>query len=182
MIEVRFHGRGGQGAVVASRILANAFVREGKFGSAFPMFGFERRGAPVTAYGRFDENPILEKTQIYEPHCLMVLDPAQSETPRVYEGLRRGGVLILNSPRDLKSKPHENLTLVGVADADRIAMEEIGMAAPNVCMLGAFAAATNWIQLDSILAGLEDYFQGKNLEGNRRCAERGFKEIRIQRF
>jgi len=182
MIEVRFHGRGGQGAVVASRILANAFVREGKFGSAFPMFGFERRGAPVTAYGRFDEKPILEKTQIYEPNCLMVLDPAQCETPRVYEGLRPNGVLILNSPKDLKSKPHENLTLAGVTDADRIAMEEIGMAAPNVCMLGAFAAATKWIQLDSILAGLEDYFQGKNLDGNRRCAERGFKETRILRF
>jgi 2-oxoacid:acceptor oxidoreductase gamma subunit (pyruvate/2-ketoisovalerate family) len=182
MIEVRFHGRGGQGAVVASRILANAFVREGKFGSAFPMFGFERRGAPVTAYGRFDEKPILEKTQIYEPHCLMVLDPSQSDTPRVYEGLRPDGVLILNSPKDLKSKPHENLTLAGLADADRIAMEEIGMAAPNVCMLGAFAAATHWIQLDSILAGLEDYFQGKNLDGNRRCAERGFKETRIQRL
>ena len=182
MIEVRFHGRGGQGAVVASRILANSFVREGKFGSAFPMFGFERRGAPVTAYGRFDEKPILEKTQIYEPHCLIVLDPSQSETPRVYEGLRSGGVLILNTPAAFRSKPHENLKLAGVANADRIAMEEIGMAAPNICMLGVFAATTQWIKLDSILASLEDYFQGKNLDGNRRCAERGYKETEIIRY
>jgi 2-oxoacid:acceptor oxidoreductase gamma subunit (pyruvate/2-ketoisovalerate family) len=182
MIEVRFHGRGGQGAVVASRILANAFVREGKFGSAFPMFGFERRGAPVTAYGRFDEKPILEKTQIYEPNCLIVLDSSQRETPRIYEGLKRDGVLILNSPKKLEAKPHENLAVAGLTDADRIAMEEIGMAAPNTCILGAFAATTNWIQLDSILASLEDYFQGKNLKGNRRCAERGFKETKILRF
>ena len=64
MIEVRFHGRGGQGSVVASRILASAFVRENKFGSAFPMFGFERRGAPVTAYGRFDDESVLEKAGV----------------------------------------------------------------------------------------------------------------------
>jgi 2-oxoacid:acceptor oxidoreductase gamma subunit (pyruvate/2-ketoisovalerate family) len=182
MIEVRFHGRGGQGAVVSSRVLANAFVREGKFGSAFPMFGFERRGAPVTAYGRFDEKPILEKTQIYEPDCLIVLDPSQGETPRVYEGLKPNGVLILNSPKESVARPHENLTVAGVTDANRIAMEEIGMAAPNIGMLGTFAATTKWIQLDSILASLADYFQGKNLEGNRRCAERGFKETRILRF
>ena len=182
MFEVRFHGRGGQGAVVASRVLANAFVREGKFGSAFPMFGFERRGVPVTAYGRYDDKPILEKTQIYEPHCLIILDPSQSETPGVYEGLRKGGVLILNSPKELTAKPHENLAVAGLANADKIAMEEIGMAAPNICMLGVLAAATGWIKLESILAGLEDYFEDKKLEGNRRCAERGFKETNIVRF
>jgi 2-oxoacid:acceptor oxidoreductase gamma subunit (pyruvate/2-ketoisovalerate family) len=146
------------------------------------MFGFERRGAPVTANGRFDEKPILEKTQIYEPNCNIVLDPSQSETPRVYDGLRPNGILILNSPKELRTKPHDHLTVAGLTDANRIAMEEIGMAAPNICMLGSFAATTNWIQLDSILAGLEDYFQGKNLDGNRRCAERGFKETRIQHF
>jgi 2-oxoacid:acceptor oxidoreductase gamma subunit (pyruvate/2-ketoisovalerate family) len=182
MFEVRFHGRGGQGAVVASRVLANAFVREGKFGSAFPMFGFERRGVPVTAYGRYDDRPILEKTQIYEPHCLIVLDPSQSQTPGVYEGLRPGGVLILNISKELERKPHENLALAGLADADGIAMEEIGLAAPNICMLGVLAATTGWVRLESILAGLEDYFKGKILEGNRRCAERGFKETKIIRF
>jgi 2-oxoacid:acceptor oxidoreductase gamma subunit (pyruvate/2-ketoisovalerate family) len=74
MIKVRFHGRGRQGSVTAARILANAFVLEGKYGSSFPMFGFERRGAPVTAFLRFDENPVREKTQIYSPDCLVVLD------------------------------------------------------------------------------------------------------------
>lgn len=182
MFEIRFHGRGGQGAVVASRVLANAFVREGRFGAAFPMFGFERRGVPVTAYGRYDDKPILEKTQIYEPHCLIVLDPSQREKANVYDGLRKGGVLILNSSKELTARPHENLEKAGLVNADRIAMEEIGLAAPNICMLGVLAATTGWVKLESILAGLEDYFQGKTLEGNRRCAERGFKETSILRF
>jgi 2-oxoacid:acceptor oxidoreductase gamma subunit (pyruvate/2-ketoisovalerate family) len=179
MIEVRFHGRGGQGAVVASRILANAFVREGKFGSAFPMFGFERRGAPVTAYGRFDNKPILEKTQIYHPDCLVVLDPSQRATPRVFEGLKPKGILILNFAGSLEKEPHENLLLAATADAERIAVEEIGVPTPNTCMLGVLAAATGWIKLESILSSLEDYFDGSNLNGNRRCVERGFEENSI---
>ncbi len=181
MIEVRFHGRGGQGAVVASQILANAFVREGKFGSAFPMFGFERRGAPVTAYGRFDVRPVLEKTQIYCPDCLIVLDPTQANAHHVFEGLKPNGILILNTTKE-PEKAHENLTLAALADANRIAMEEIGLAAPNTCMLGVFVAATGWIKLESILSSLEDYFDGSKLEGNKKCAQRGFEETKIVRF
>jgi 2-oxoacid:acceptor oxidoreductase gamma subunit (pyruvate/2-ketoisovalerate family) len=178
MIEVRFHGRGGQGSVVASRILASAFVRENKFGSAFPMFGFERRGAPVTAYGRFDDEPVLEKTAIYSPDCLVVLDSSQRDSPSVYEGLKPNGILILNSTMRPK-EPHKNLALVAMADATRIAVEEIGLPAPNTGMLGVFAAATGWVKMESILAGLEDYFDGPNLEGNKRCVKRGFEETKI---
>ena len=181
MIEVRFHGRGGQGSVVASRILANAFVHENRFGSAFPMFGFERRGAPVTAYGRFDDEPVLEKTAIYHPDCLIVLDSSQRDSSRVYEGLKPNGILILNSTMEPKD-PHENLALVAMADATRIAVEEIGLPAPNTGMLGVFAAATGWIRLESILVGLEDYFDGSRLEGNRRCVRRGFEEMKSIRL
>ena len=177
MIEVRFHGRGGQGSVVASRILANAFVQENKYGSAFPMFGFERRGAPVTAYGRFDDEPVLEKTAIYHPDCLVVLDPTQRDSPSVYDGLKPNGILILNSTMEPK-EPHENLALVAMADATRIAVEEMGIPAPNTGMLGVFAAATGWIKVESILAGLEDYFDGRKLEGNKRCVKRGFEETK----
>jgi len=178
MIEVRFHGRGGQGSVVASRILASAFVRENKFGSAFPMFGFERRGAPVTAYGRFDDEPVLEKTAIYHPDCLIVLDSSQRDMPSVYEGLKPNGILILNATMAPK-EPHENLRLVAMTDATRIAMEEMGLSAPNTGMLGVFASATGWIKVESILAALEDYFDGSKLEGNRRCVQRGFNETKI---
>ncbi len=91
MNEVRFHGRGGQGVWTTSKILANAFARTGQFGASFPMFGFERRGAPVTAFGRFSDKPVREKTQIYNPDIIVVLDPTQKNSDAVFQGLLRRG-------------------------------------------------------------------------------------------
>ena len=179
MVEVRFHGRGGQGAVTASRLLVNAFVREGKYGSSFPMFGFERRGAPVTAFLRFDDHPIKLKTQIYNPDCLVVLDASLRDSEFIYEGLKPGSVLILNGNIAVAEKPHERIRLLGIMDAEAVALEEIGVAAPNTCMAGTFAAATGWVTLESVLASLEDYFDGDILKRNIRCAERGFNEAKI---
>jgi 2-oxoacid:acceptor oxidoreductase gamma subunit (pyruvate/2-ketoisovalerate family) len=179
MIEVRFHGRGGQGAVTAARILSNAFVRQGKFGSSFPMFGFERRGAPVTAFMRFDENHIREKTQIYNPDCLVVLDPSQKNSPLIYDGLKPNGILILNTTKPIKERPHKHLSRAGIVDAETIALEEIGMPSPNTCILGAFAVTTGWIGLDYIFSSLEQYFSGEILKRNMRSAERGFHEVRV---
>ena len=178
MIEVRFHGRGGQGAVTATRILANAFVKLGKYGSSFPMFGFERRGAPVTAFMRFDDNPIRVKTQIYNPDCLVVLDPSQLHTPAIYEGLKPKGVLIQNAPEQIHEKPHKHIGLMGVVDAETIALEELGFPSPNTCVLGAFAAATGWVSLDAIQSSLEEYFHGDILTKNLRTIERGFNEVK----
>ncbi len=182
MIEVRFHGRGGQGAVTASRILANAFVRTGKYGASFPMFGFERRGAPVTAFGRFSDTPVREKTQIYNPDVLVVLDPSQRESSAVFKGLVQEGVMVLNDDEKPLEHPNKNLSKVGIVDADGIAIEEIGFAMPNTCIIGAFAATTGLIGLDPVLEGLEDYFEGKKLEANIRCAKRGFEEVEIFNF
>jgi 2-oxoacid:acceptor oxidoreductase gamma subunit (pyruvate/2-ketoisovalerate family) len=179
MIEVRFHGRGGQGVVTAAKILANAFVRQGKFGSSFPMFGFERRGAPVTAFMRFDEDPIREKTQIYNPDCLVVLDPSQKDSPIVYNGLKADGVLILNTKESIEKKPHKELGLTGLVDAEAIALEEMGISSPNTPIVGAFAAATGWIPIEHILSGMEQYFSGDILKRNIRCAERGFREVEV---
>ncbi len=182
MIEVRFHGRGGQGAVTASRILANAFVRTGKYGASFPMFGFERRGAPVTAFGRFSDTPVREKTQIYNPDILVVLDPAQRQSPAVFKGLVAEGVMVLNDDEKPLEHPDKNLEKVGIVDADKIAIEEIGFAMPNTCIIGAFAATTGLIELDPVLESLGDYFGGKKLEANIRCAKRGFKEVEVFNF
>ena len=179
MVEVRFHGRGGQGVVTAAKILANAFVRWGKFGSSFPMFGFERRGAPVTAFMRFDKDPIREKTQIYNPDCLVVLDPSQKDSPIIYKGLKADGVLILNTKASMDKKPHKDLGRVGLVDAEAIALEEIGISSPNTPIVGAFAAATGWIPIEHILSGLEQYFKGDMLKRNVRCAERGFHEVEV---
>jgi 2-oxoacid:acceptor oxidoreductase gamma subunit (pyruvate/2-ketoisovalerate family) len=179
MIEVRFHGRGGQGTVTAARILSNAFVLGGQYGSSFPMFGFERRGAPVTAFLRFDDHPIKEKTQIYHPDCLVVLDFSLSHASFVYDGLKPDGVLILNRAKPMQKKPHDHVRRLGLINAEAVAREEIGIPSPNTCMIGAFAAATGWIDLESLLASLEHYFSGDVLQGNIRSAQRGYHEVEV---
>lgn len=182
MIEVRFHGRGGQGSVTAARILANAFVLEGKYGSSFPMFGFERRGAPVTAFLRFDDHPIKEKTQIYNPDCLVVLDSSLKSSSFVYEGLKPEGVLILNGGEPKTDKPHEHVQRVGIIDAETVAREELGFPSPNTCMVGAFAAATGWVGLEFVLASLGHYFSDEILEKNTRSTQRGFDEVKVTQW
>ena len=176
MKEIRLHGRGGQGASMAAEMFATAFVLDGKYASSFPMHGFERRGAPVTAFVRYDDVPIREKTQIYTPDCLVVLDPMQKHSPMVYLGLNPDGGLVLNSPKPLTESPYENLGLIGTIDATNIALQELDIPATNTCMLGAFAAITHWLTLNSVLSSIEQYFAGDILHKNIRCAQRGFEE------
>lgn len=180
--EIRLHGRGGQGAVMAASILAAAFAAEKMYASSLPMFGFERRGAPVTAFVRFGNQIIREKTQIYYPDCLIVIDPTQVKSPLIYQGLKPEGIMVLNSPRAFKEQPHKNLKTVGVVDATRIALDEIGAPIPNTCMLGAFAGTSKWVSLDSVLSALEQHFKGEALRKNGRSAERGFKEVAITQW
>lgn len=182
MLEVRFHGRGGQGAVTASRILAAAFVSTGRYGASFPMFGFERRGAPITAFGRFGDEPIRLKTQIYTPDVLVVLDPSQKDSQAVWNGLNRDGVLVMNSREVIKERKTKNLKKACYINAMGISLEEIGMDMPNSCILGAFAAATGIIGIDPIIVALADYFQGKKLDANVKCVKRGYDEAKIIEF
>jgi 2-oxoacid:acceptor oxidoreductase gamma subunit (pyruvate/2-ketoisovalerate family) len=162
--------------------MAAAFVGTGRYGASFPMFGFERRGAPVTAFGRFGDEPIRLKTQIYTPDVLVVLDPSQKDSTAVWNGLNRNGVLVMNSCEALKDRKSANLKRACHVDAMGISLEEIGMDMPNSCILGAFAAATGVIGIDPIIVALEDYFDGKKLEANIRCVKRGYEEASIQDF
>ena len=107
MKEIRIHGRGGQGAVIAARMLASAFVIEGKCIASFPMYGFERRGAPVVAFTRLDDKPIWGKTQVYNPDCLVVIDPTLFKLPALFTGLKRGGILIANRAQQFEKKPED---------------------------------------------------------------------------
>ncbi len=179
MSEVRFHGRGGQGVVTTSKILANAFGRTGQFGASFPMFGFERRGAPVTAFGRFSDKPVREKTQIYNPDVIVVLDPSQKKSSLVFQGLLPGGMMLLNDSADSTDITHENLVKIGVIDANKIALEEIGLAIPNTVIAGAFARLTGLIDIAPVEEALDDFFNGSKLEANMVCARRGYEEVRI---
>jgi len=179
MSEVRFHGRGGQGVVTTSKILANAFARTGQFGASFPMFGFERRGAPVTAFGRFSDKPVREKTQIYNPDILVVLDPSQKDSSTVFKGLLPNGMMLLNDSEIVAGIFHENLKRLAIIDANKIAMEEIGLSIPNTVVVGAFAKMSGLLGIEPVIEALQDYFSGKKLAANEICAKRGFEEVKI---
>ena len=177
--EVRLHGRGGQGVVMASEMLVRAFVTESKYACSFPMFGGERRGAPVSAFVRFDDVAIRAKTQVYNPDCLIISDPSQIKMASVFAGLKEKGIVVLNNQNLPEAILHENANLAGIVDATSIAIEEIGVPITNTCMLGAFAATTSWISLESVLSAIGNYFQGDRLNNNIRCVERGFHEVKI---
>jgi 2-oxoacid:acceptor oxidoreductase gamma subunit (pyruvate/2-ketoisovalerate family) len=176
--EIRIHGRGGQGAVTAARMLASAFALEGKYVASFPMFGFERRGAPVQAFTRLDDKPIREKTQVYYPDCMIVIDPTLLKLTSLFIGLKPESVLIVNSSNFL-IQTDKNMALAGAVDATQIAVEEIGRDIPNTCLLGAFAATTRWVTLDSIIQCLSDYLSGDMLQRNIRSCRRGFQEVKV---
>ncbi|WP_297464868.1 pyruvate/ketoisovalerate ferredoxin oxidoreductase subunit gamma [Thermococcus sp.] len=177
MIEIRFHGRGGQGAVTAANILASAAFKQGKYVQAFPFFGVERRGAPVTAFTRIDDKPIRIKTQIYEPDIVVVLDPSLLDTVDVTAGLKDDGTVIVNTEKSkeevlekLKKKP-KKLALV---DATTIALEILGLPITNTAILGAVAKATGIVELRYIQEAIKETFSGALGEKNARAAEEAF--------
>lgn len=181
MKEIRLHGRGGQGVVMAAHILGTAFVAGGKYASSFPMFGVERRGAPVASFIRFGDKPIREKCKIYNPDCLVILDSTAFGVPENYDGLKPRSILVRNLATNVRpvGRFYENIEVIATVDATKIATEEIGMAICNTCMLGAFAHATDWISLDAIVEILGDFFPGKRLQSNIRSCTRGFKEVKL---
>lgn len=183
MGEIRLHGRGGQGTVIAAEMLANAFVYGGKYASVFPSFGVERRGSAVMAFARFGDEPIRERTRVYRPDMLLLLDQSLTENLTCYDGFKSGGLIIANTKHeqtiiDLKMKQGILATVDGVS----IAQEETGTAITNTCMLGAFARATGLVELEDLKKALGLYFSGDMLAGNLRSLERGFAEVKITRF
>jgi 2-oxoacid:acceptor oxidoreductase gamma subunit (pyruvate/2-ketoisovalerate family) len=160
-------------------MLASAFVIEGKSVASFPMYGFERRGAPVQAFTRVDDKPIREKTQVNFPDCMVVIDPTLLKIPTLFSGIKPDGILIANNAKPLDTQFDKNIRTAGVVNATQIAVEEIGRDIPNTCLLGAFAATTQWVKLESILASLKDYLSGDMLQRNVRSCERGFREVKV---
>ena len=161
MRELRIHGRGGQGAVIASKLLAAALFREGRSVQSFPAFGVERRGAPVTAFLRISEGPILLRCEITEPDDLMVLDPTLVEAVDVSVGLKPGGSILINSERDplTYTKLREKYR-VATVDASGIARAHgIGSKTQpivNTAILGAFAVYSQIVNLDSVLEAIRN--------------------------
>jgi len=156
--EVRFHGRGGQGAVMAAQALAVAASHDGYSAIAFPFFGAERRGAPVLAFARFGEERLRARTQVYEPHFVVVLDESLVETVDVLAGLRPGGIVVMNTVRSPNELVLSKKAKSATVDATSIALEHTKQAAVNTAMLGAFAKATGLVSIEGVEAGILDVF------------------------
>ena len=156
--EVRFHGRGGQGAVMAAQALAVAASHDGYSAIAFPFFGAERRGAPVLAFTRFGQERLRVRTQVYEPHFVVVLDESLVETVDVLAGLRPGGMVVVNAPRAPDRLVLSKKANAATVDATSIALECTKQAAVNTAMLGAFAKATRLVTIEGVEAGIMEVF------------------------
>ncbi|MBW1673763.1 MAG: pyruvate ferredoxin oxidoreductase subunit gamma [Deltaproteobacteria bacterium] len=180
MLEIRWHGRGGQGAVTSVEMLTLAAIGEGKFAQGFPSFGPERRGAPVAAFTRIDDKRIKVRSAIYDPDVVVVLDSSLVSLINVTEGLKSDGTLIVNttkSPEDLKKELNFQ-GKVATVDASKIAWEELGVPITNTTMLGALVKALNIVKLDSVKAPMEHRF-GRIARKNLAAMNRAYEEVKI---
>lgn len=179
MIEVRFHGRGGQGVVIASEVLALAAFKMGFEVSSFPFFGVERRGAPVTAYARFDKRPIRLKSNIYEPDYVVVLDSALLKGVDILEGLKPEGSVLINYPQSKKMEDLPERYRYFVLDATTIAAAHgIGSkSAPivNTAIMGGFVKMCDLISLDAIVESIRELAPAKE-EANIAAAKEAYEK------
>ncbi len=176
MLELRFHGRGGQGTVNAAQLLAKAVVMSGGYAQFIPAFGVERKGSPVFGYFRMDDKIIWPKTQVYEPDGVVILDDSLMPQVSVFEGLRDGGFVVLNTmrPAELVPLPKQARLYTGL-DATDIARKTIGREIPNTVMLGALARTMGCIDAD-VLGGL---ICGKYGEKNEEAFRAGYEAAKV---
>jgi pyruvate ferredoxin oxidoreductase gamma subunit len=180
MIEMRFHGRGGQGAVTSAELVARAAIDSGKYATAFPSFGPERRGAPVVAFARVDDQPIRLRSKVYNPDVVIVLDPSLLDIANPVDGLRSGGILIINTTHDaaaIKSRLHYE-GRIAVVDAAKIAREVIGLPITNTTMVGALVKGTSVLTVESLIEPFKSRF-GKIASRNIEAMKRAFEETTV---
>ncbi len=185
-IEIRWHGRGGQGTVTAAKVLADACLSGGRHVQAFPEYGPERAGAPLRAFNRISSEPIRMHCPVLKPQVISVVDPTLIDVINVAEGATEKAVFIINTSKDPK-EVREKLRVfpeqkVFTVDATKIAIECIGRALPNAAMLGAVCKATDLVSLDHLLEDVKKSFgkkfSQKIIEGNLKATTRGYEEVR----
>ncbi len=181
MVEIRFHGRGGQGGVTSAELTALAAIEDGKFAQAFPSFGPERRGAPVMAFVRVSDTQIRTREKVYSPNIVVVLDPTLLQIVDVDAGVPDDGVIVINtkmSAREIREATgiKQRLALV---DASTIAMETLRVPITNTTMLGALIKATNVISVESLRGPIQKRF-GPIAEKNLKACERAFEETVVE--
>ncbi|HEX77210.1 MAG TPA: pyruvate ferredoxin oxidoreductase [Dehalococcoidia bacterium] len=179
MEEVRWHGRGGQGAVLGASILGSAAaLYEGKYAVSFPTFGAERRGAPVQAFTRIADHVIRSRSQIYHPTKLIVLDDTLFDVVNITDGVPAGASLLVNTRKSASELSVPDYLNVVTLDASAIARDIIGVAIVNTTMLGALAATTTLVSLDSIKKAIADALPQKVAERNMAAAEAAYERVR----
>ncbi len=174
--EIRIHGRGGMGAVTSAKIIAMAAFYDGKQSQAFPFFGTERRGSPVEAYARISDRPIRVREHVHEPDCVLVLDETLMDVVDVLKGLKKDGLVILNTPE--KKKKIDGYSVVCV-DALGIAMDVFGRPIVNTPILGAFAKATGLVSLESLERAVKHRFPGELGEKNALAIRRAYEAVEV---
>lgn len=166
--------------MTSAELLAQAAIDTGRFATAFPSFGPERRGAPVVAFARVDDQPVRLRSKIYRPDVVVVLDPSLLEIANPAEGIRDGGILIINSSHDPESL-RKKLSYQGrmaLVDAGRIAKEVIGLPITNTTMVGALIRGTNMLSVDSLKSPFTRRF-GKIAARNIEAMERAYSETTV---
>ncbi|AEM38580.1 pyruvate/ketoisovalerate oxidoreductase, gamma subunit [Pyrolobus fumarii 1A] len=189
-IELRWHGRGGQGAVTAAELLAIAAIEEGLFAQAFPEFGTERRGAPVVAYNRVADHPVYEREPVLNPDYVIVLDP--SLPPSIYmSGLKREGGLIVNtkkSPRELadelKAQGFEPPAIVATVDATEIALRNLRVPIVNTAMLGAFVRVSGVVSIETVEKVVADRFSDRPhlVQPNVKAVREAYESVNVEKL
>ncbi|MBI5418269.1 2-oxoacid:acceptor oxidoreductase family protein [Candidatus Poribacteria bacterium] len=186
MIEIRWHGRGGQGVVTAAKILCDSALMEGKYIQAFPEYGAERMGAPIQAFSRISSFPIDIHCKVLNPEIVVVLDPTLLGVVNIIEGLPDNGVIIINTHKSTK-EIRETIKLTGgkifTVDANKISLDTIGRAIPNTPMVGAMIKATNLLKIESVLNNFKTkyshVFSEKIVEKNLAAIQKAYQEVNV---
>lgn len=186
LVEIRWHGRGGQGAKTASLLLADAAFNTGKYIQGFPEYGPERMGAPITAYNRISNTPIRIHSNIYEPDYVVVVDDSMLEAVDVTAGLKPDGAIVINTTKsgnELKPLLNGYTGDVYTIDARKISLETLGKYFPNTPMLAAIVKVSGVIEEKDFLADMEGSFKHKFakkpevIDGNMKALEMALKEV-----
>jgi 2-oxoacid:acceptor oxidoreductase gamma subunit (pyruvate/2-ketoisovalerate family) len=161
--EIRLHGRGGQGIVTSAEVIVCAASEADLFAACFPYFGFEKKGGPVAAFVRIDDRKIREKCQIYEPDCILIVDPTLV-TPQstIFDGLKENGIVVMNCADPKVYTFPKNAAKIGVIDAHAISQDIMGRILPNTVMLGAFAKITGWVDKNKLAERAAEIWGEKN--------------------
>ena len=187
LVEIRWHGRGGQGAKTASLLLADAAFGSGKYVQGFPEYGPERMGAPITAYNRISSERMTVHSNIYEPDFVVVVDESLLASVDCAAGLKENGAIVVNtgkSPEEIRPLLRGYNGRVCTIDADRISAEELGAVFPNTPMLGAIVKVSGVLDAQQFLTDMEESFEHKFktkpdvIEGNRKALRRAMEEVK----